>query len=185
MKLKSIFTAFASIAVLCTCTPSSADNNKKPDDNKRPDDEEQITPKPEEKPEQSLPETIKILAIGNSFSADAVEQELYGLFEAEGQKVIIGNLYIGGCPLEKHAANAASDAAAYSYRKITNGTMTKTPDTKMSEALADEDWTFISVQEGAGHHGYYNTTYKTTTHTMEPALTNLIKAIRSKCKTRN
>ena len=176
MKLKSIFTAFASIVVLCTCTPSSADNNKKPDDNKRPDDEEQITPKPEEKPEQSLPETIKILAIGNSFSADAVEQELYGLFEAEGQKVIIGNLYIGGCPLEKHAENAASDAAAYSYRKITNGTMTKTPDTKMSEALADEDWTFISVQEGAGYHGYYNTTYKTTTHTMEPALTNLIKA---------
>ena len=45
-----MFTAFASIVVLCTCTPSSADNNKKPDDNKRPDDEEQTTPKPEEKP---------------------------------------------------------------------------------------------------------------------------------------
>ena len=36
-----------------------------------------------------LPETVKILAIGNSFSADAVEQELYGLFEAVGQKVVI------------------------------------------------------------------------------------------------
>lgn len=57
-----------------------------------------------------LPETVKILAIGNSFSADAVEQELYGLFEAVGQKVVIGNMYIGGCPLETHAANAASDA---------------------------------------------------------------------------
>lgn len=33
-----------------------------------------------------LPETVKILAIGNSFSADAVEQELYGLFEAVGAK---------------------------------------------------------------------------------------------------
>ena len=41
-----------------------------------------------------LPETVKILAIGNSFSADAVEQELYGLFEAVGQKVVIGNMYI-------------------------------------------------------------------------------------------
>ena len=39
-----------------------------------------------------LPETVKILAIGNSFSADAVEQELYGLFEAVGQKVVIGNI---------------------------------------------------------------------------------------------
>lgn len=41
-----------------------------------------------------LPETVKILAIGNSFSADAVEQELYGLFEAVGQKVVIGNMYM-------------------------------------------------------------------------------------------
>ena len=84
-------------------------------------------PDPEEKPGQTLPVTIKILAIGNSFSADAVEQELYGLFEAAGQKVIIGNLYIGGCPLEKHAANAASDAAAYSYRKISGGAYVCSP----------------------------------------------------------
>lgn len=176
MRLNSLFAAFTAIAVLCTCTPSAAENDKKPGNG------EQTNPDPEEKPGQTLPETIKILAIGNSFSADAVEQELYGLFEAAGQKVIIGNLYIGGCPLEKHAANAASDAAAYSYRKISGGTMTKTPDTKMSQALADEDWTFISVQEGAGYHGYYNTTYKNTTHSMEPALTSLLKVIRSKCK---
>ena len=78
-----------------------------------------------------LPETVKILAIGNSFSADAVEQELYGLFEAVGQKVVIGNMYIGGCPLETHAANAASDAAAYSYRKIVDGVMTKTSSVKL------------------------------------------------------
>ncbi|MCF0175075.1 MAG: hypothetical protein HUJ95_07030, partial [Bacteroidales bacterium] len=43
------------------------------------------------KPEP-LPEVIKILAIGNSFSADAVEQELYPIFAAAGKKVIIGNL---------------------------------------------------------------------------------------------
>ncbi len=182
MRLKSIFAAFTAITVLCACTPSSADNNEKPDDNGQTDPTPTPTPNPDPKPDPGLPETIKILAIGNSFSADAVEQELYGLFEAEGQKVIIGNLYIGGCPLEKHAANAASDAAAYSYRKIVNGTMTKTPDTRMSEALADEDWTFISVQEGAGYHGYYNTTYNGITHTMEPALTDLLNVIRSKCK---
>ena len=95
MRLNSLFAAFTAIAVLCTCTPSAAENDKKPGNG------EQTNPDPEEKPGQTLPETIKILAIGNSFSADAVEQELYGLFEAAGQKVIIGNLYIGGCPLEK------------------------------------------------------------------------------------
>ena len=113
-----------------------------------------------------LPETVKILAIGNSFSADAVEQELYGLFEAVGQKVVIGYMYIGGCPLETHAANAASDAAAYSYRKIVDGVMTKTSSVKLSTALADEDWTFVSVQEGKGFHGFYDTTYECTTHSM-------------------
>jgi len=129
----------------------------------------------------ALPETVKILAIGNSFSADAVEQELYGLFEAAGQKVIIGNMYIGGCPLETHAANAASDAAAYSYRKIVDGVTTKTASVKLSAALADEDWTFVSVQEGKGFHGFYDTTYKETTHSMEPDLTNLLKYVQTKC----
>ena len=38
---------------------------------------------------------IRILAIGNSFSQDAVEQYLYELFDAAGIKVIIGNMYIG------------------------------------------------------------------------------------------
>ena len=35
---------------------------------------------------------IRILAIGNSFSQDAVEQYLYELFDAAGIKVIIGNM---------------------------------------------------------------------------------------------
>ena len=42
---------------------------------------------------------IKILAIGNSFSQDAVEQYLYELADAEGMPVINGNMYIGGCSL--------------------------------------------------------------------------------------
>ncbi len=184
MRLRPIIAAFTIITVLCACTPSSTEDIEKPDDKDQidPTPTPDPDPEPEPEPEPGLPETIKILAIGNSFSADAVEQELYGLFEAEGQKVIIGNLYIGGCPLEKHAANATSDAAAYSYRKIVNGTMTKVADTKMSDALADEDWTFISVQEGAGYHGYYNTTYNDITHSMEPDLTTLLDVVRAKCK---
>ncbi len=186
MRLRPIIAAFTIITVLCACTPPSTEDIEKPDDKEQIDPTPTPDPDPEPdldpEPEPGLPETIKILAIGNSFSADAVEQELYGLFEAEGQKVIIGNLYIGGCPLEKHAANATSDAAAYSYRKIVNGTMTKVADTKMSDALADEDWTFISVQEGAGYHGYYNTTYNDITHSMEPDLTTLLDVVRAKCK---
>ena len=42
---------------------------------------------------------LRILAIGNSFSQDAVEQYLYELLKAEGIEAIIGNMYIGGCSL--------------------------------------------------------------------------------------
>ena len=45
-------------------------------------------------------DTIRILCIGNSFSWDAVEQELAPLCEAGKQPIIIGNLYYGGCSLE-------------------------------------------------------------------------------------
>lgn len=125
--------------------------------------------------------TIKLLAIGNSFSADAVEQELYPLFEAVGQDIIIGDAYIGGCPLEKHAANINSDAAAYSYRKIVKGSLTKTADVKLSTILTDESWDYVSVQEGAGFHGFYDATYQGTTHKMEPDLTTVINYVKTKC----
>jgi len=46
---------------------------------------------------QSTP-PLKILAIGNSFSEDAVENYLFELAEAAGKKIIIGNLYIGVLP---------------------------------------------------------------------------------------
>lgn len=111
-------------------------------------------------------DTIKLLAIGNSFSEDAVEQELYGLFAAAGQPIIIANLYIGGCPLEKHWQMFSTDSAAYSYRKIVNGVRTVVTSTKPSKAIADEDWDYISLQEGAGHHGQIEY--------MEPYLTNMM-----------
>ena len=47
-------------------------------------------------------DTLKVLAIGNSFSEDAVEEHLSSLAQAEGLTVVIGNMYIGGCSLERH-----------------------------------------------------------------------------------
>ena len=47
------------------------------------------------------PDTLRILAIGNSFSDDAT-QYLPDLLEAAGiHNVILGRLYIGGCTLEE------------------------------------------------------------------------------------
>lgn len=61
---------------------------------------------------------VKILAIGNSFSEDAIEQNLHELADAEGIQTIVANLYIPGCSLERHMQCVKGDLKAYRYRKI-------------------------------------------------------------------
>ena len=101
---------------------------------------------------------IKILAIGNSFSADALEQHFYDLAKAEGIEVIIGNMYIGGSSLKKHLDNAIDDKPAYSYRKIgVDGKRVVTKDVALSYALADEAWDYVSFQQQSGISGQYET----------------------------
>lgn len=101
---------------------------------------------------------VKILAIGNSFSDDAIEHYLYGLAEAAGHKVVIGNLYIGGAQLSLHWQNASADAAAYSYRKINqNGNKTTRANTSISTALAEENWDYVSFQQASAYSGQYQT----------------------------
>ena len=63
---------------------------------------------------------IRVLCIGNSFSWDAVEQELVPLCDAKNVQVEIHNLYYGGCSLEQHAQFLLKDTAAYSHRVCTN-----------------------------------------------------------------
>ena len=65
-----------------------------------------------------LAATLRILAIGNSFSQDAVEQNLYEICAAAGQQVIIGNMYIPGCSIDKHVRCMENDSPSYDYRKI-------------------------------------------------------------------
>lgn len=101
---------------------------------------------------------IKILAIGNSFSEDALENYLYELAAAADVPIVIGNLYIGGAPLDLHWENAAGNKAAYQYRKIgQNGTKTNTASTSIATAIADDDWDYISLQQASPNSGQYNT----------------------------
>lgn len=95
-------------------------------------------------------DTIKVLAIGNSFSEDAVEEHLSGLLRAEGLTVIIGNMYIGGCSIERHVKNLRGDIADYRYRKIDpEGNMQEINGYTLEKALADEDWDYVSVQQSS------------------------------------
>ena len=102
---------------------------------------------------QSTRKSMKILAIGNSFSEDA----LYYLYEiartAGYEDVTLGNLYIGSCTLDTHFANITGNRAEYKYQKNVSGTKTETPSTTMLEGIEDEDWDIITLQQGSGSSG--------------------------------
>jgi hypothetical protein len=114
--------------------------------------------------------TIRILAIGNSFSEDAVEQYLYELANTEGIELIIGNMYIGGCTIKTHLNNALNNTPAYEYRKVVQGVKTNTSAKRISDALADEPWDYISLQQASPNSGQYATFAADL-----PALVNYVK----------
>lgn len=122
----------------------------------------------------------RVLAIGNSFSQDAVEQYLYDLAKAAGHDLVIGNMFIGGCSLDTHWEHMQNDDAAYSYRKIDSrvedGAKQTTADYKLSQALADEKWDYISLQQVSGNSGQYST------YTNLPNLIAGVKEVRSDAK---
>ena len=119
----------------------------------------------------SAPEKFRVLAIGNSFSIDAMEH-LYKVAKAYGyaeDEIILGNLYIGGCSLETHWNNAEGNAAAYTYHKNTANEWKGTASTPLLTGLKDEDWDYISIQQVSTRSGL--------TDTFEPYLKNLIAYI--------
>lgn len=100
---------------------------------------------------------VKILAIGNSFSEDAIENYLYDLATSTDKKTIIANLYIGGAPLSLHLKNVNEDANKYRYRKTgLDGKKNTTQDVSISHTLSDENWDYISFQQASPLSGKYD-----------------------------
>ena len=90
---------------------------------------------------------IKVLAIGNSFSVDAVEQHLYELAQAQGDSLVIGNAYIGGCSLDRHWNNVQTGKRDYQYRKVVGGTLTNRKNACIEEIVMDEPWDIVTLQQ--------------------------------------
>lgn len=116
---------------------------------------------------------LKLLAIGNSFSEDAIEQNLFELAGAAGHQMVIGNMYIGGCSLERHWGNAQSNKPDYNYRKIeVDGKMTRTANYTLDKALREEQWDYVSLQQVSQLSGMYSS--------FQPDLDSLIDYVRAR-----
>ena len=102
------------------------------------------------------PDIVRVLAVGNSFSEDALDYYFHDICKAAGKEVIVGNLYIGGCTIDRHVLNARTDSAAYRYRRIgLDGNTLTTAPVRMSDALGSDDWDYVSMQQASGVSGKY------------------------------
>ena len=96
---------------------------------------------------------IKILAIGNSFSQDAIRY-LYGIARTDGVELKVVNLFIGGCSLAKHYRNMLSEERAYDLEL--NG-MKSGFKISMREALLSDDWDYVTIQQQSSNSAIYDT----------------------------
>ena len=130
-----------------------------------------------------VPRSLKVLCIGNSFSIDAVENNLVQLAAERGIDMTVGNLYIGGCSLERHALNMRGDSAVYSYRLMQNHlaeqsagytlqccTREVTDSISILQALLSDDWDIITMQQASHYSGQW--------FTYEPWLSELMDSVR-------
>ena len=104
--------------------------------------------------------SIKVLAIGNSFSMDAMNNHLYQVLESAGyEEIVLGNMYIGGCDLDTHWSNMRNDNSAYDFYKTStadNGVWTTKNLYKLSTAIAEEEWDYITIQQASPKSGLTN-----------------------------
>ena len=112
---------------------------------------------------------MKILAIGNSFSTDATTY-LHQTALAQGVALEVYNLYIGGCPLEKHALNLETNEPAYELQL--NGAPTERM-VSIREMLSSGPWDAIITQQASHDSGWMET--------YEPFLGLLVETIRREC----
>ena len=160
LKLMALLTVFAICAAACEkpVTPTPNPPVDQPGDTTTPEDNST---------------SIKILAIGNSFSVDAMEY-LYGMLIDLGyEEIVLGNLYIGGCTLETHASNFQNNSASYTYYVNTTGTWTNTTSYKPLDALAAHEWDIITMQQGSPKSGL-PASYDTY-------LSSLVTSVMTKC----
>ena len=88
---------------------------------------------------------MKVLAVGNSFSMDAMRY-LHQIGMAEGEEIFCCNLYIGGCSLEQHAEQIRTGAQAYEYQ--VNGEETQRR-ISVLEGLCAEKWDVVTLQQAS------------------------------------
>lgn len=125
-------------------------------------------------------ETKRILAVGNSFSYDAILQELLPVVRSGGDDLVVGFPYKGGTTLQQHWQYINNKDKIYNYYTIKNGKTTSTgSNTKCLDEsiIASEPWDVVVIQTDHNYSGVYDHYF--------PYLDNLIAYLREHLTNKN
>ena len=120
--------------------------------------------------DKSQGKAIKILAVGNSFSVDAMQKHLFPILESAGYTdITLGNLYIGGCSLDTHYDNLKTGATAYTYYQNTDGAWSAYDGAAASKGFGSARWDVVTIQQVSSDSG------RPTTYKNLAAIVNILK----------
>jgi hypothetical protein len=114
-------------------------------------------------------ERFRLLAVGNSFSEDALYY-LHDICAAAGVPCKVVNLYIGGCSLQRHYENLLSGEQVYEYQ--CNGCFDGQI-VSLQQVLVEDTWDYILMQQASHDSGRWET--------YEPWLSQLAEELRQSC----
>lgn len=98
--------------------------------------------------------SIRILSVGNSFSADTMEHLPDIALSLGIDDFKFANLYIGGCSVNRHYHNIVHGLADYVYFTSTGNGWDRKEQVSIAEAL-QEEWNIVSIQHGTGDGSRY------------------------------
>ena len=109
----------------------------------------------------SQDKTLRVLAVGNSFSVDSL-QYLYQMAKSAGYELVIGNLYHEKSSLAEHWNRLNNQENGYTYYKIsaaTNGVWSRQTSKSIQYGVKDEPWDIITLQQASGVSGVPSSYY--------------------------
>ena len=114
--------------------------------------------------------TLKVLAVGNSFSGDATTF-IKDMALADNVDLRVANAYIAGCYLGRHLDNATNGTFDYTLTYYTPEETFLFPAVSLEQCLTASDWDIITIQQASNCSGKYET--------MKTSATGLVEYIKS------
>lgn len=116
-------------------------------------------------------ETLKVLAIGNSFSQDATAF-IKQMAVANNCDLRVANAFIGGCSFERHYNNITNGTSDYYLTYYTAEETYTWGNVSLKQCLKMSDWDIITIQQVSSLSGKYETYFP-----FAPELISYIKAL--------